>query len=76
MIKELEQEIEYNVEQKMRYRDRIYDACVSVSSEKKNELEVDYLQHFIKRNNDIIKEFENANQLLHAKVTALKEVAK
>ena len=74
MIKNYEEEIEFNERQKMLYRDRIHELCEEVAEVDKDELDEKYVQKVFERNMGMIKEFEEQNNILKAKINALEEL--
>ena len=74
IIKQYQEVIDYNTKQKMWYRNRIYDKCVSVSENEEGEIDIEYLQDFIKHKKEMIEDVERRNDKLRAKVDALNEL--
>lgn len=74
MVKEYQEEIEFNERQKMLYRDRIHELCEEVAEVDKDELDEKYVQKVFERNMGMIKEFEEQNNILKAKINALEEL--
>ena len=74
MIKYYQEEINYNVKQKMWHRNRIHDKCISIAHEDKKEMDIGFLEEFINKNNIMIEALERHNDLLNAKITTLKEL--
>lgn len=78
-IKNIREEINFNIRQKMKYRDRIHNECLLVAKLEKKYFgifEARDLENTIKRNNNLIKTYEENNDLLYAQLRLLEELMK